>query len=96
MMIDPATNDYLHYLPGVTDDISYYVGSGEDRSSEYRIEVFDLTGVETIKVDYIYPEYTGIEDTTEKNGGDIIAPEGTRVQLHITFDGPIQQECPEV
>ena len=96
MMIDEATHDYLYYLPGVTHDISYYVGSGDDRSSQYRIEVFDLIGVETINVDYFYPEYTGIEDKTEKNSGDIIAPEGTRVELHIAFNGTHPEECPEV
>ena len=93
MMIDEATDDYLYYLPGVTNDISYYVGSGEGRSSQHRIEVFDLTGVEAINVDYNYPEYTGIEDKTEKNGGDIIAPEGTRVQVHIIFNGPIRKSA---
>ena len=91
MRIDEATTDYLYYLPEVTNDISYYVDSGEGRSSQYRIQVFDLTRVETIDVNYIYPEYTGIEDKTEKNGGDIVAPEGTQVQLHITFNGPIQK-----
>ena len=65
--------------------------SGAARSRPYSIKVFDLTRVETIDIEYIYPEYTGIENKTEKNGGDIIAPEGTRVQLQITFNGPIQK-----
>ncbi|MBT8334945.1 MAG: hypothetical protein KJP19_10970 [Deltaproteobacteria bacterium] len=91
MQVDESTADYLYYLPGVANDISYYVDSGEGRSKQYQIKVFDLTRVETIDVDYIFPEYTGIENKTEKNGGDIIAPEGTKVKLHISFNGPIQQ-----
>lgn len=91
MRIDETTSDHLYYLPEVTTDISYYVDSGTARSRQYSIKVFDLTRVETIDIEYFYPEYTGIENKTEKNGGDIIAPEGTRVQLQITFNGPIQK-----
>jgi len=93
MRVDESTIDYLYYLPGVVNDISYYVDSGEGRSRQYQIKVFDLTRVETIDVDFIFPEYTGIENKTEKNGGDIIAPEGTEVRLQITFNGPIQQSA---
>ncbi len=90
MRIDEKTSDHLYYLPEVTTDISYYVNSGAARSREYSIKVYDLTRVETIDIHYLYPEYTGIEDKTEKNGGDIIAPAGTKVQLRITFNGPIE------
>ncbi|MBT8355146.1 MAG: hypothetical protein KJO60_11520, partial [Desulfofustis sp.] len=91
MRIDETTSDHLYYLPEVTDDLSYYVSSGAAESRQYRIKVYDLTGVETIDIDYIYPEYTGLENKTEKNGGDIIAPAGTRVQLRVAFDGPIEK-----
>jgi hypothetical protein len=91
MRIDETTSDHLYYLPEVTSDISYYVDSGAARSRQFSIKVFDLTRVETIEVAYSYPEYTGIADKTEKNGGDIIAPEGTRVALQISFNGPIRQ-----
>ncbi len=90
MRIDESTSDHLYYLPEVTSDITYYVDSGEARSRQYRIEVYDLTRVEAIDVDYIYPAYTGLANKTEKNGGDIIAPAGTKVQLQITFNGPIK------
>ena len=91
MRIDETTSDHLYYLSEVTADLSYYVSSGAVESRRYRIKVYDLTRVETIDIDYIYPEYTGMVNKTEKNGGDIIAPAGTRVQLRITFDGPIQK-----
>jgi hypothetical protein len=90
MQIDETTSDHLYYLSEVTDDLSYYVSIGAAESRQYRIKVYDLTRVETIDINYIYPEYTGIENKTEKNGGDIIAPAGTRVQLRVTFDGPVQ------
>ena len=86
-----TSSEHLFYLPEVTTDISYYVESGGARSRQYSIKVYDLTRVETIDIDYIYPEYTGIEDKTEKNSGDIIAPAGTRVRLRITFSGSVQE-----
>ncbi len=91
MQIDETTSDHLYYLPEVSTDLFYYVNSGKDSSRHYRIKVYDLTRVETIDLHYIYPEYTGIEEKTEKDGGDIIAPSGTRVQLRITFNGPVQK-----
>jgi len=91
MQADDSTTEYLYYLPGVANDISYYVDSGGDRSRQYRIEVFDLPRIETIDVDYMYPDHTGMENKTEKNAGDIIAPEGTKVRLHIAFNLPIQR-----
>jgi len=91
MRVDNSTTEYLYYLPGVANDISYYVDSGGGRSRQYRIRVFDLPRIETIDVDYMYPDHTGLENKTEKNSGDIIAPQGTRVRLHIAFNRPIQR-----
>jgi hypothetical protein len=91
MRADDSTTEYLYYLRGVANDTSYYVDSGGGRSRQYRIQVFDLPRVETIDVDYIYPDHTGMEKKTEKNAGDIIAPEGTKVRLHIVFNRPIQR-----
>ncbi len=89
MRADDSTTEYLYYLPGVANDVSYYVDSSGGRSRQYRIQVFDLPRVETIDVDYMYPDHTGMENKTEKNAGDIIAPEGTKVRLHIAFNRPI-------
>jgi hypothetical protein len=91
MRADDSTTEYLYYLRGVANEISYYVDSGGTRSRQYRIQVFDLPRVETIDVDYMYPDHTGMENKTEKNAGDIIAPEGTKVRLHIAFNRPIQR-----
>ena len=91
MRADDSATEYLYYLPGVANDISYYVTGGGARSRQYRIQVFDLPRVETIDVDYIYPDHTGLENKTEENAGDIIAPEGTQVRLQIAFNRPIQR-----
>lgn len=90
MQAEDASLEYLHYLSGVQNDMTYYVATGAMRSEHYRIRVFDLIRIESIDVSYSYPEHTGLEDKTEENGGDIIAPEGTRVRLDIRFSRPVQ------
>ena len=91
MQAEGAPPEYMHYLSGVQTDITYYVDAGDKRSRQFRIRVFDLIRIESIDVAYEYPAHTGIENKTEKNSGDITAPEGTRVRLHITFDRPVQR-----
>ena len=91
MQAEDASLEYLHYLSGVQKDTTYYVATGAMRSEQYRIRVFDLIRIESIDVSYFYPEHTGLEDKTEKDGGDIIAPEGTRVRLDIGFSRPVQK-----
>jgi hypothetical protein len=82
---------YTCYVSSIKDDLSYYVDIGLDRSRQYRISVFDIPRIEQIDVEYLYPKYTGMEDKTEEKGGDIVAPEGTRIVLHVTFNKPIQR-----
>ena len=93
MRIDELSAEHLYFLPEVTTDISYYVGSSNARSRQYSIQVYDLTRVETIDIDYIYPAYTEIENKTEKDSGDIIAPAGTTVRLRISFTSAVQHSA---
>ncbi|MDJ0783299.1 MAG: hypothetical protein QNJ22_15085 [Desulfosarcinaceae bacterium] len=90
MQTSDSTNRFQHLLHRVSSDMDYYVTSGYRRSPQFRIQVFDLTRVDSIAVDYRYPAYTGIESKTEQNSGDIMAPEGTQVDVQVAFDSPVQ------
>ena len=48
-----------------------------------------LPQVEQIDIAYDYPDYTGIEDAIEEDSGDIIVPEGTNIELTVTFNKAI-------
>jgi hypothetical protein len=89
MQNSDAPKAFHYLLSGVSGDMDYYVASGYGRSRQFRIQVFDLTRVESIDVAYRYPVYTGMENRTQENSGDISAPEGTRVQLQVTFNRPV-------
>ena len=79
------------------DGFSYTIAS-VDRSFEYRVvagasssPAFAVTAlfppkVRSIDVAYDYPAFTGLKPRQEKNGGDIYAPEGTRIRLLVHAD----------
>ena len=90
---------FSHYIPSLEADTTYYVTfnpAGENVSSaqnsrQFRISVFDLPRVERIDVAFDYPEYTGMADFVEEDGGDVIAPAGTEVTLNVTFNKAVAQ-----
>jgi hypothetical protein len=86
MTREGAAHTYVHFLSSVQDDVTYYVDIGVQRSDEYRIAVFDMPRVEQIAVDYAYPDYTGLQNKTVRNRGDVTAPAGTRITLHAVFN----------
>mgnify|MGYP000219781581 CR=1 FL=1 len=84
---------YSYFMPSVQEDMVYYVNfvqNGEQRSEQFRISLYDLPKVEQIDVAYQYPEYTGIEDNAETDTGDMLVPEGTQVELLVTFNKNVE------
>ncbi len=88
---DQGGASFSYYLPAVMKDTLYRVSlAGEEQSSQqHRITLFDLPQVEEISVSFDFPDYTGEEDRVEPEGGDIVAPEGTQVELAIRFNKPV-------
>ena len=85
---------YSYFVPSLEEDTTYYVTfdeRGEQSSPQFRINLFDLPQIEQIDVAFDYPEYTGMQDASEEDSGDIFVPEGTIVDLRVTFNKPIAQ-----
>lgn len=61
------------------------------KSPQYRIQLFDLPRVDNLSVAYDYPDYTGMENQTENPGGDIVAPEGTVINLAADLNKPVTE-----
>ncbi len=61
----------------------YYVEAGDLRSETFRLRVTDLPYVSELSFVYEYPAYTGLPPDTIVNGGDIVAPAGTRVHMSV-------------
>ncbi|MBC54674.1 MAG: hypothetical protein CMQ34_12655 [Gammaproteobacteria bacterium] len=85
---------FSYYMPAVEEDTEYYVSvehDGEQRSRQYRISLYDLPRAEQIDVAYAFPGYTGLEDYSEEDAGDMVVPEGTQVTLSMAFNKAVQQ-----
>lgn len=85
---------FSYFMPSVNEDTEYYVAvehDGEQRSRQFSISLYDLPRAERIDVAYTFPEYTGVENYDEEDGGDMVVPEGTDVTLNLTFNKAVQQ-----
>ena len=75
-------------LMNIGEPVQYYVEADGVRSRQFMISVTDVPRVERLEITYHYPEYTGMRDTVETEGGDIIALRGTTVTLVAHTDLP--------
>lgn len=86
-----ATDDgaFAITLPEVTATFPYHVVAGGGRSAAFTVTVVHPATVTRIDLDYQYPPALKLDARHEDDGGDIYAPEGTRVALTITADRPV-------
>ena len=76
-------------MPPVAADFQYRVVAGSITSPVYRVTVAHPPRVTRIDVDYAYPAGLGLPPRTETDSGDVYAPAGTDVTLHVHTDRPI-------
>ena len=88
MLPEERGGGFRFLLMNVHEPIEYYAESNGVRSQHYKISVIDVPRVERLEVRYHYPAYTGLKDTVENSGGDIIALKGTQVTIVAHTDSP--------
>jgi hypothetical protein len=76
--------------PGVQQPMTYYITAGDARSKVFAIEVIDAPTIVIERLEYDYPEYTGLADRTQTGEGSIRAIEGTRVTVHAQTNHAIR------
>jgi hypothetical protein len=86
----PSASGYQFVFTSVPENVEYYVEAGARRSPHFNIRVVDLPSIKQIKVTYHYPSWTGLKDLVEERGGDLRALEGTRAELEVMTDRPLQ------
>src|SRR5690606_26474071 len=87
-----ATDSSFTYevlLFDVASATEYYIDADGIRSPMYRIDVADLPYVESIQLEYDYPDYTGLPNEVIDDGGDIVALRGTTVIVRATTTMPV-------
>ena len=82
----PSPDEFTVTLNNISASFPYLVTAGSAASPEYNIDVIRPVKISSIDVSYAYPSGIGLEPHTEKDGGDVFAPAGTKVQLTINTD----------
>ena len=76
-------------IESVASDFKYRVVAGALASPTYEVKVAHPPRVVRIDVDYTYPASLSLPPHTETDGGDVYAPAGTTVRLHVYTDRPV-------
>ncbi len=85
------SNEYAAFLESVTDSFKYKVTAGSRASDQYSVEVIRPPRVARIDLEYRYPAATGLAPRVEEDGGDVYGPAGTRVELRVRSDRPVNR-----
>src|SRR5690606_13251163 len=88
--MERGATGYDFTIYALREAASYYVTAGRLKSAEHRIDVVDLPGIESFKVTYDYPGWTGLANREEEGGGDVRAVAGTQVNLEVTTTAPLE------
>jgi hypothetical protein len=87
---DPRGSNFRYLLVDVEFSQRYYVESKGVRSPVYSINVIDQARVEKIDLTYNFPAYTGMAPQIVENEGDISALKGTKMDLRIHLNRPVE------
>jgi uncharacterized protein DUF4175 len=85
MARDPAGTFRLA-LDSITAPFKYRVTAGAVTSATFSVSVARIPRVTGIDLDYVYPAALGLKPRSERDGGDIYAPAGTRVHVRVHTD----------
>src|SRR5439155_18937188 len=85
-MTTEASGTFRLALESVTSGFNYRVVAGTVTSPVYEVTVARAPRVTRIDVDYTYPPALRLPSRTVEDSGDIYAPAGTDVRVHIHTD----------
>lgn len=86
-MASASSGSYMIELDSVSESFSYRVIAGALTSDVYTVTVARPPRVTGVDVEYSYSNELGIDPHVEPDSGDIYAPAGTKVRLHVHTDG---------
>ena len=85
-MLTDAGGRFRLSMTSVASGFKYRVVAGSAASPTYEVKVAHPPRVVRIDAEYTYPAALGLPPRTETDGGDLYAPAGTDVRLHIYTD----------
>ena len=87
MSVQP-TGTFTQTFGAVNTPFKYRIAAGTAVSPTYEVSVVHPPRVARIDVDYTYPQGLGLAPRSERDSGDIYAPAGTDVRVHVITDRP--------
>ena len=90
MTIGPG-GAYQLDIPSVADSFTYRVRAAALVAGPYEVTALHAPRVERIDVAYRYPPTTALPPRMEVDGGDVLAPPGTRVTVTARLSKPVEQ-----
>jgi hypothetical protein len=85
-MARDAAGTFRLALDSITAPFKYRVTAGAVTSATFSVSVVRIPRVTRIDLDYTYPPALGLKPRSERDGGDIYAPAGTRVRVRVHTD----------
>jgi hypothetical protein len=86
----PASDSrFRHRLEAVNASFKYRVLAGAVTSPTYTIGVGYPPRVTRIDLEYTYPDELGLKPRAEQDGGNVSAPRGATVRVHVYADRPV-------
>ena len=81
----PSRTEGLYYyrLAHLQEDVEYQIQVGDRQSQRYRITVWTPPAVESLRLVLQYPDYMRRPERVILESGDIVAPQGSVVQVEI-------------
>ena len=70
-------------FPTVPSSFKYHVQVASRRSPEFQVTLLEPPRVSRIDLTYDFPAFTHLPARSEEDGGDVYAPEGTRVHMVV-------------
>ncbi|MDX2195138.1 MAG: DUF4175 family protein [Cytophagales bacterium] len=84
-------NTYTFIFKNITKDIPFYFEASGFLSSTHNLTVFARPSLNFFQVTLDYPKYLGKKNETLSNAGNLIVPEGTRINWNMQAD-----DCKEI
>ncbi len=73
-------------FPSISKTKKFYFKASGFESQEYKIEVHQRPEIQDLSIDISYPKYTKLENPLPLKTGNVIVPEGTKLNWSITSE----------
>ncbi|MFY0628881.1 MAG: DUF4175 family protein [Flavobacteriaceae bacterium] len=82
-MQERSSGVFFFTFTNVIEPIEFSLKANEISSKKYRLEVINTPTIQNITMDLDYPSYTGRKDEKVDNTGNLLVPEGTKIQWEV-------------